>query len=110
MANVTIRYNGNTICELTDAGSARLNTANTICRSNIIVAYSPPAQLEGEGSDNVLLSCITELTLDSSAASSLTTSTFANYPNLTTISVPWSVDEVPGAPWGAANASVVYLQ
>lgn len=33
---------------------------------------------------------------------------FSNCPNLTIIRVPWSEGAVSGAPWGAANATIIY--
>lgn len=38
----------------------------------------------------------------------IATSAFSNNPNLAAIIVTWSENELEGAPWGAANATIVY--
>ena len=110
MTDVTVRYNGSIIGELHDScGSIRLRTANATCVGDIVIECALSEQAEASHM-NDLCTNITELTLHPDAARYLTPTSFATYPNLALIVVPWGVDEVPGAPWGATTASIAYQQ
>ena len=50
---------------------------------------------------------LTEVTFTSTPAK-LLSNTFGQCKNILTIRVPWSQDEIAGAPWGATNATILY--
>lgn len=50
---------------------------------------------------------LTEVTFSKQYESTLS-SVFAGCENITLIRVPWSEGYVPGAPWGAVNAEIIY--
>lgn len=53
-------------------------------------------------------SCTSLTTITFHSKPKLNHDIFDNCPNLTTINVPWSEDEVVAAPWGATNATINY--
>ena len=54
MADLTIRFKGNPIVELSESGTKTLKTAGKYCEDDITVEYAKPAGGGGGGSELVL--------------------------------------------------------
>ena len=54
MADLTVKYKGQPIVEMTDSGTKTLKTAGKYCEDDISVEYAKPAGGGGGGSELVL--------------------------------------------------------
>ena len=54
MADLTIKFKGQTIAEMTESGTKMLKTAGKYCEDDITVEYAKPAGGGGGGSELVL--------------------------------------------------------
>ena len=77
-------------------------------QTTAITSLRLPAALSEVGS-MAFSACtgLTEVTFTSTPAK-LLSNTFGQCKNILTIRVPWSQDEIAGAPWGATNATILY--
>lgn len=79
---------------------------------NIAVVFSPGISKIGAsafyGNANLKEVTFVKTNQKSGTPAELADDAFDNCPNLVKINVPWGEGEVPGAPWGAVNATVSY--
>lgn len=79
---------------------------------NLAVVFSPGISKIGSsafyGNANLKEVTFVKTNQKSGTPAELADDAFDNCPNLVKINVPWGEGEVPGAPWGAVNATVNY--